>query len=72
MAHRHSKAVLRSLLRTVDHHITSVAGNTQWRQHVLQQFRQARDADAVQQQRLLLLAQEYADLVKNIAHHQVG
>jgi hypothetical protein len=39
---------------------------------VLQQFQQATDADAVQQQRLLLLAQEeYADLVKNIANHQV-
>lgn len=72
MAHRQPKAVLRLLLRTVDQHITSVAGNKQWRQHVLQQFRQARDVDPIQQQRLLLLAQEYTDLVKNIAHHQVG
>lgn len=38
---------------------------------MLQQFRQGRDVDAAQQQRLLLLAQEYADLVNNIAHHQV-
>jgi len=48
-----------------------VAGNQQWRQHVLQQFRQAKDVDAGQQQRLLLIAQEYADLINNIAHHQV-
>lgn len=65
------KAVLRLLLRAVDKHITSVAGNQQWRQHVLQQFRQGRDADAPAAQRLLLLAQEYANLVTNIAQHQV-
>lgn len=65
------KAILRLLLRAVDKHITSVSGNQQWRQHVLQQFRQAKDVDAGQQQRLLLIAQEYADLINNIAHHQV-
>lgn len=66
------KAVLRLLLRAVNKHITSVAGNRQWRQHVLQEFRHNRaEADATQQQRLLLVAQEYADLVNNIAHHQV-
>lgn len=69
---QHPKAVLRLLLRVVDKHITSVAGNPQWKQHVLQQFRQHKDADLVQQQRLLLMAQEYADLVRNIAHYQVG
>jgi hypothetical protein len=68
---QHPKTVLRLLLRVVDTYITSVAGNQQWRQHVLQQFRQHRDADPVQQQRLLLMAQEYADLVRNISHHQV-
>jgi hypothetical protein len=71
MAHQQPKAVLRLLLRVVNKHMTSVSGNQQWKQHVLQQFRQGRAADAAQQQRLQVLAQEYADLVRNIAHHQV-
>lgn len=66
-----AKSVLRLLLRAVDQHITRMSGNQQWRQHVLAQFRQSRGLDAAQQQRMLLLAQEYAELIKNVAHHQV-
>jgi hypothetical protein len=68
-----AKSSLRVLLRAVDRHVTSVAGNQQWRQHVLQQFRDnAALQDAAQQQQMVLLAQEYADLISNVAHHQVG
>lgn len=68
-----AKSALRLLLRSVDRHVTSVAGNQQWRQHILQQFRDnAGLQDAAQQQQMVLLAQEYADLINNVAHHQVG
>ncbi|KAF6251935.1 hypothetical protein COO60DRAFT_1556006, partial [Scenedesmus sp. NREL 46B-D3] len=66
-----ARSALRLLLRAVDRNVTSVAGNQQWRQHILQQFRaNAGLQDAAQQQQMLLLAQEYADLINNVAHHQ--
>jgi hypothetical protein len=79
-------AVLRQLLRAVDAHITCVAGNSQWRQHVRAQFRQPLGQQQAQQQQqqpsqrphqqdrqqqLLLVAQEYAELITNIAQHKV-
>jgi hypothetical protein len=64
--------VLRLLLRAVERHFTSVAGNQQWRQHVLVEFRAGRDALPEQTARRLLVAREYTALVDNIAHHQVG
>jgi P2-related tail formation protein len=68
-----AKSALRLLLRAVDRHVTSVAGNQQWRQHILQQFRDNVGLqDAAQQQQMVLLAQEYVDLISNVAHHQVG
>ncbi|PNG99005.1 hypothetical protein TSOC_015225, partial [Tetrabaena socialis] len=35
-----ARSALRALLRAVDRHLTPVAGNTQWRRHVLERFRQ--------------------------------
>jgi hypothetical protein len=68
-----AKSALRLLLRAVDRHVTSVAGNQQWRQHILQQFRaNAALQNTAQQEQMVLLAQEYADLINNVAHHQVG
>lgn len=67
------RAVLRQLLRALDAHVTSVAGNRQWRDHVLTSFRaNAGLQDVQRQQALLLLAAEYAELIANIGHHQVG
>lgn len=34
-----ARAALRALLRCVDRHLTGVAGNTQWRDHVRAEFR---------------------------------
>ncbi|KAF8073237.1 hypothetical protein HT031_000898 [Scenedesmus sp. PABB004] len=64
-------AALRRLLRAVDAHVTPVAGNTQWRDAVRAAFRAgAGEADAARVRSGLLLAQEYADLLDNVAHHR--
>ena len=63
------RPVLRQLLRAVNKHLTRVSGNRQWKEFVLQEFRaHVNDADAVSR---LGLAQDYAALITNIAHHRV-
>ncbi len=64
--------MLRQLLRAVDAHLTRVAGNTQWRDYALQQFRAnaaAQDAQLVQEQ--LQVARDYTFLINTVAHHRV-
>ncbi|KAL6759080.1 hypothetical protein V8C86DRAFT_1375264 [Haematococcus lacustris] len=61
-----TKTLYRSLLRAVDRHFTSVAGNTQWRAFLLSQFR-VRTSDASHRAKV---AEDYAFLLSNIAHHQ--
>eukprot|EP00877_Chromochloris_zofingiensis_P011387 jgi/Chrzof1/6501/Cz18g13190.t1 len=66
-----ARHVLRQLLRSIDRNLTSVAGNTQWRDYVLQQFRDnAHVMDSVKRQQGLQLAKDYAVLISNIAHHR--
>lgn len=68
-----ARHVLRQLLRSIDRNLTSVAGNTQWRDYVLQQFRDnAHVMDSVKRQQGLQLAKDYAVLISNIAHHRVS
>ncbi|KAJ9514523.1 hypothetical protein QJQ45_016260 [Haematococcus lacustris] len=63
-----TKTLYRSLLRAVDQHFTSVAGNTQWRAFLLSQFR-VRTSDASHRAKV---AEDYAFLLSNIAHHQAS
>lgn len=65
------RAVYRELLRAVDRHLTSVAGNRQWREYLGQEFR----APISQEQSLdrqLQLARDYSFLVQNIAYHRAS
>ena len=64
----------RALLKSVDKHITKVSGNTQWWEHVRQEWRQQQPAaaDAAGQSRRLELAEDYTFLINNISHHEVG
>lgn len=67
-------AALRGLLRAIDRNVTSVGGNSQWREFVLEQARASSSSGkgdmAVQQERVML-AQDLTFLIKNISHHQV-
>jgi hypothetical protein len=65
------RAALRALLRAIDRHVTSVAGNTAWRDHAIAQFRAPAPADAAAAREGLALARDYARLVEGIAHHRV-
>jgi hypothetical protein len=66
-----ARAALRRLLRAVDAHVTSVAGNPQWRDQVLADFRAPPPADGAAAAAGLQLARDYAALLENIAHHRV-
>lgn len=67
-----ARHVLRALLRAIDTRITKVAGNRQWRNHVLSEFRRnAALSDPAAVAAELRKAQEYASLVNNIAHYKV-
>lgn len=64
--------VYRSLLKAVDKHLTSIAGNKQWREYVQQEFRanaNLKNSVVVSQQ--LGLAVDYCTMINNIAHHKV-
>ncbi len=65
--------MLRGLLRAIDRHLTAVAGNPQWRAHVLAEFRRgaAAEGGAGGAAGGLQLAREYTRLIDNIAHHRV-
>lgn len=67
-----ARATLRRLLRAIDRHVTAVAGNTQWRDHALSEFRRTGgSADAAAAQQGLQLARDYAGLIESVAHHRV-
>ena len=64
--------MLRQILRTVDRHVTSVNGNTTWRQHILQEFRQSAGVeDPAQRDQLLQQAKDYAFLVHSVQEYKV-
>lgn len=67
------RQVIRSLLRAVDKHITARTHNKQWRVHVLQQCKansELKDQAAIESK--LHLAEDYTELVKNVALHRVS
>uniref|UniRef100_A0A7S0REN1 Uncharacterized protein n=1 Tax=Chlamydomonas leiostraca TaxID=1034604 RepID=A0A7S0REN1_9CHLO len=66
-----SLRVYRSLLKAVDKHLTSVAGNQQWRDFVREDFRKnAKVTDAFAASQQLRLAEDYCALINNIALHK--
>ncbi|GBF89102.1 hypothetical protein Rsub_01819 [Raphidocelis subcapitata] len=65
-----ARAALRALLRAIDRHFTSVAGNAAWRDHAVAQFRAPAPADAAAAWEGLRLAKDYARLVQGVAHHR--
>eukprot|EP00891_Asterochloris_glomerata_P006876 jgi/Astpho2/6876/e_gw1.00106.59.1_t len=66
-----ARQVLRQILRTVDRHVTSVNGNTTWRQHILQEFRQSAGVeDPAQRDQLLQQAKDYAFLVHSVQEYK--
>ncbi|MEW5304849.1 MAG: hypothetical protein WDW36_007430 [Sanguina aurantia] len=65
------RQIIRSLLRAVDKHITARTHNKQWRVHVLQQCKahsELKDPAAIESK--LHLAEDYTELVKNVALHR--
>ena len=67
-----ARHALRSVLRVVDQHLTKVNNNKFWRNHVIQQFRQAAKSDPAEQQQLLQQAKDYAYLVTSVQEHRVS
>jgi hypothetical protein len=71
-----ARAALRAVLRAVDAHFTSVAGNRQWRDYVLEQARKLRAEAAAQQGAAKVIAsatetaRDYASLVETVARHR--
>ena len=67
-----ARQVLRQILRVVDRHVTSVNGNTTWRQHILQEFRQSVGVeDPALRDQLLQQAKDYAFLVNSVQEYKV-
>ena len=66
-----ARSVLRSLLRSIDKHITSASGNRQWRDHVVASFRDGKPSNGALADEQLQVSQDLAMLINNVAHHQV-
>ncbi len=66
------RQALRQVLRAVDQHLTSVNGNKQWRDHIIQEFRNASTITSPELQRQKLReAKDYAHLVTSVQEHRV-
>ena len=65
------KHVVRSLLRAIRKHVTSVSGNPQWRDYAVSQCRIAVEADAVPASQRLRVAENLAFLINNVHLHNV-
>uniref|UniRef100_A0A6U1L091 Uncharacterized protein n=1 Tax=Tetraselmis chuii TaxID=63592 RepID=A0A6U1L091_9CHLO len=72
MSTRHgSRAALRSLLRTVNRHLTSATGNPTWRNYVVSEFRKNADvADPQAASRLVAKAESYDRLLRAVHVHK--
>lgn len=66
-----ARHALRSVLRVVNQHLTKVNNNKLWRDHIIQQFRQAAKSDPAEQQQMLQQAKDYAYLVTSVQEHRV-
>jgi len=67
-----ARQALRQVLRAVDQHLTSVNGNKQWRDHIIQEFRRAATISNPEVQRQKLReAKDYAHLVTSVQEHRV-
>ena len=68
-----ARQALRQVLRAVDRHLTSVNGNKQWRNHIIQEFRRnsAVESPEIQKQKLRQV-NDYTFLVSSVQEHKVG
>ncbi|DBA94060.1 hypothetical protein WJX77_011840 [Trebouxia sp. C0004] len=66
-----ARQALRQVLRAVDQHLTSVNGNKQWRDHIIQEFRRAATISNPELRRQKLReAKDYAHLVTSVQEHR--
>jgi len=67
-----ARQALRQVLRAVDQYLTSVNGNKQWRNHIIEEFRRAAAISNPELQRQKLReAKDYAHLVTSVQEHRV-
>ena len=67
-----ARQAFRQVLRAVDQHLTSVNGNKQWRDHIIQEFRSiSKNSSPETQQLKLREAKDYAHLVNSVQEHRV-
>ena len=67
-----ARASLRALLRSVQNHLTKANGNTLWRDHVVQQFRQHREVSSTEQAaELVEYARDQAELINAVQYQRV-
>ena len=68
-----AKQALRQVLRAVDRHLTSVNGNKQWRDHIIEEFRSASSVSSPEVQREKLQeVKDYTHLVESVQEHRVS
>lgn len=68
-----AKQALRQILRAIDQHLTSVNGNKQWRDHVVEEFRRAaKNSNPAAQKQKHQEAKDYAYLVRSVQEHRVS
>lgn len=71
MSAAEARQVLRTLLRAVDRSITPAAGNRQWREFVLSEFRRGEaQTNPAERQRALQEARDYAFLINSVREHK--
>lgn len=67
-----ARAAFRALLRSVHTHLTKANGNSLWRDHIVQQFRQHREVSSQEAaSELVQYARDQAELIKAIHFQRV-